>query len=148
MREDITEKAKKKRSVIAIAEKYNKKYCSEIIEFFSKMRADDDGKIIGVPSMLSFSQKIGVSLPTLEKWRQLHCEFDGACCHASEMLRQLLVDAALSSSVNVTAAKFILANEFGMGASSKAGLDKSKEGLSEGDRRIIENLLSRLGDDL
>lgn len=129
-----------------MATSYRKKYCDAVISHFSVMRKNEKGQIVGAPSFVSFAESIGVSLSLLEKWRRDYIEFDKACEDATEILRQLLIDGALSGTVNVSAAKFILSHEFGMGNTSRKqdGADE-KEGLSDSDRQLLQNLLKRLG---
>ena len=122
---------------------YRKSYCDDIIEFFSKMRKNEKGEIVGAPSFLTFAEKLAVPITRLEKWRRDHVEFDEACEHAAELLRQVLMEAALTGAVNVSAAKFILSTEFGMLPSEK-GKSSEKEALSEADRRLLKNLETRL----
>ena len=123
---------------------YRKAYCDEIIDYFSTMRHGEKGEIVGVPSFLSFARKLGVPITRLEKWRREHPEFDAAADHAIELLRQVLMDAALSGTVNVSAAKFILSTEFGMIPSQEGKGSASDAALSESDRRLLENLEERL----
>ena len=126
---------------------YRKAYCDRIIEYFSNMRRGEKGEIVGVPSFLSFAREIGIPITQLEKWRREHPEFDAAAEHAAEVLRQLLMDAALSGTVNVSAAKFILSTEFGMLPASEGKGAKQEEGLSDADRRLLQNLEERLSRD-
>ena len=123
---------------------YRKSYCDAVIEFFSAMRRGEKGEIVGVPSFLSFAEKLGVPITRLEKWRREHPEFDEACEHASELFRQLLMDAALNGTVNVSAAKFILSAEFGMLPSGEGRGKSREEALDESDRRLLRNLEERL----
>lgn len=125
---------------------YRKQYCDDIMAHFSKMRKNKKGSLVGAPSFVSFAETLGVPISQIEKWRREHVDFDKACEDACELLRQLLMDAALSGTVNVTAAKFILSSEFGMGNSSpKRG--EVTEGISDADRALMENLARRLGID-
>ncbi len=123
---------------------YRKSYCDAIIEFFSTMRRGEKGEIVGAPSFLSFAEKLGVPITRLEKWRREHPEFDEAAEHAAELLRQLLMDAALNGTVNVSAAKFILSTEFGMLPSAEGKGKSREEAFSESDRRLLRNLEERL----
>ena len=127
-----------------MATNYRKGYCDEIIDYFSTMRRGEKGEIVGVPSFLSFAKKLGVPITRLEKWRRDHAEFDAAAEHASEIFRQLLMEAALDGSVNVTAAKFILSTEFGMTPSGEGKGGVREGAISEADRRLLENLEERL----
>ena len=122
---------------------YRKSYCDAIIEFFSAMRRSEKGEIVGAPSFLAFAEKLGVPITRLEKWRREHEEFDEACEHAVELLREVLMDAALSGTVNVSAAKFILSTEFGM-LPGKEGKGAAEGALSDRDRRLLRNLEERL----
>lgn len=127
-----------------MAANYRKGYCDEIIDYFSTMRRSEKGEIVGVPSFLSFAKTLGVPITRLEKWRREHPEFDAAAEHASELLRQLLMEAALNGSVNVSAAKFILSTEFGMMPSGEGRKTAGEGALSDADRRLLENLEERL----
>ena len=98
---------------------------------------------MGAPSFLAFAEKLGVPITRLEKWRREHEEFDEACEHAVELLREVLMDAALSGTVNVSAAKFILSTEFGM-LPGKEGKGAAEGALSDSDRRLLRNLEERL----
>lgn len=139
--------AKKRKGGIATAATYRKKYNEAVLQHFSQMRRNEKGAIVGAPSFVSFAEEIGVTLPILERWRESNPDFDRACEHATELLRQLLIDASLSEEVNVSAAKFILGSEFGMGA-GKAGRplggQREADTLSDEDRRLLENLSERL----
>ena len=108
------------------------------------MRRGEKGEIVGAPSFLSFAEKLGVPITRLEKWRREHSDFDEACEHAEELLRQVLMDAALNGTVNVTAAKFILSTEFGMTPSAEGKGQAGSAGLDEFDRRLLLNLEERL----
>ena len=123
---------------------YRKSYCDAIIEFFSTMRRGEKGEIVGAPSFLAFAEKLGVPITRLEKWRREHPEFDEAASHATELLRQVLMDAALNGTVNVSAAKFILSSEFGMLPSGESKGKGHQEALDESDRRLLRNLEKRL----
>lgn len=128
-----------------MASVYRKAYCDEIVAYFSEMRRSEDDKILGVPSFLSFAKDHGISITQLEKWRREHPDFDAAAEHAVEILRQLLMDAALNGTVNVTAAKFILSTEFGMlSGSGHSRSGKPEDGISEADLRLLRNLEERL----
>lgn len=126
-----------------MASVYRKKYCDDVMAHFAEMRKDKKGKIVGAPSLVSFADSIGVSVTQLEKWRREHSDFDKACEDAGVLLRQLLMDASLSGLVNVSAAKFILSSDFGMGAGGG-----KREGevavISDADRALMENLARRL----
>ncbi|MBQ7365010.1 MAG: hypothetical protein IJW46_05380 [Clostridia bacterium] len=113
------------------------------------MRRGEKGEILGVPSFISFAKELGVPITVLEKWRREHPDFDRAAVHAVEILRQLLMDASLNGTVNVSAAKFILSSEFGMLPSSEKAKSKKdgEEGLTEEDRRLLQNLEERLSRD-
>ena len=125
---------------------YRKKYCDDVMAHFSEMRKNKKGSIVGAPSFVSFADSIGVPISQIEKWRRDHIDFDKACADATELLKQLLMDAALSGLVNVSAAKFILSSEFGMGASSPKR-EGHGEGIAAADRALMENLARRLGID-
>lgn len=125
---------------------YRKHYCDDVMAHFSKMRKNKKGSIVGAPSFVSFAEMIGVPISQIEKWRRDHVDFDKACSDATELLKQLLMDAALSGLVNVSAAKFILSSEFGMGASSEKK-ETACESISDADRALLENLTRRLGCD-
>lgn len=127
---------------------YRKKYCETLLEHFSSLRENEKGTVVGAPSLVFFAEKVGASLSDIERWRAEHSDFDRACGHAFEVLRQLLIDAALSERVNVSAAKFLLSSEFGMAPGGKGGgRDKEEaEALSEGDRALLANLWERLSD--
>ena len=125
---------------------YRKKYCDDVMAHFSEMRKNKKGSIVGAPSFVSFADAIGVPISQIEKWRREHIDFDKACLDATELLRQLLMDAALAGSVNVSAAKFILSSEFGMGTSSPKQ-EQALEAVSDADRALMENLARRLGID-
>ena len=124
---------------------YRKKYCDDVMAHFSEMRKNKKGNIVGAPSFVSFADSIGVSISQIEKWRCEHADFEKACEDAVEVLRQLLMDAALSGSVNVSAAKFILSSDFGMGRSSVAKTSEPSGAISDADRALMENLARRLG---
>lgn len=126
---------------------YRKKYCDDVMAHFSEMRKNKKGSIVGAPSFVSFADSIGVSISQIEKWRREHGDFDKACEDATELLRQLLMDAALSGLVNVSAAKFILSSDFGMGRSASQKNTDAPEGISDADRTLMENLARRLGID-
>lgn len=123
---------------------YRKSYCDDIIEFFSTMRRGERGEIVGAPSFLAFAERLGVPITRLERWRREHPEFDEAAEHAAELLRQVLMDAALNGTVNVSAARFILSTEFGMLPSRKGKGGAREEALDESDRRLLRNLEERL----
>lgn len=124
---------------------YHRRFCRDVVEFFSHMKTDSTGKIVGAPSFLSFAETLGTSPETLAAWRIDHEEFDAACRHAWEALRIQLIDCALSERVNVSVAKFLLSDLFGMDREAGAGA-AAREGasLSEGDRRLISHLIQRL----
>lgn len=122
---------------------YRKKYCEAVLKHFSTMRENEKGVLVGAPSLISFAEALGVTLSDIARWRKSYPDFDSACEQAAELLRQLLIDAALSGRVNVSAAKFILASEFGMGASSGDNREGG-EGLSAGDRELLSHLAERL----
>ena len=124
---------------------YRKKYCDDVMAHFSEMRKNKKGNIVGAPSFVSFADSIGVSISQIEKWRREHADFEKACEDAVEVLRQLLMDAALRGSVNVSAAKFILSSDFGMGRSSVAKTSEPSGAISDADRALMENLARRLG---
>ena len=136
-----------KKGGVDMATTYRKKYCDDVMLHFSQMRKNKKGDIVGVPSFLTFAESLGVTVLHLEKWRRDHGEFDKACDDASEILRQLLIDAALNGAVNVSAAKFILSHEFGMGVSSRKDKEALGDGFSDADRALMQNLLKRLGCD-
>ncbi len=123
---------------------YRKAYCDKMIAYFSEMRRGENNEIVGAPSFLSFAKEIGVPITQLEKWRREHRDFDEAADHAVEILKELLIDAALAGIVNVSAAKFILSSEFGMMPSEKGGRKQEGEGLTPDDRRLLQNLEERL----
>lgn len=125
-----------------MATAYRKKYCDEVLEHFSAMRKNKKGEIIGAPSFVSFAKTLDVPLSTIERWRREREEFDKACRDASELCRQLLIDGALSGRVNVSAAKFILSGEYGMGKEKKKSGDAV---LTDWDRRLLTALAQRLG---
>ena len=102
---------------------------------------------MGAPSFVSFADSIGVSISQIEKWRREHADFEKACEDASELLKQLLIDGALSGLVNVSAAKFILSSEFGMGGKDAQKKEGTMAGISDADRTLLENLARRLGCD-
>ena len=124
---------------------YRKKYCDDVLAHFSEMRKDKKGKIVGAPSFVSFADAIGVPISQIEKWRREHSDFDKACEDACEVLRQLLMDAALSDRVNVSAAKFILSSDFGMGRAASEKSATHFDVISDSDRALMENLARRLG---
>ena len=126
---------------------YRKKYCDDVMAHFSEMRKNKKGSIVGAPSFVSFADSIGVSISQIEKWRREHADFEKACEDASELLKQLLIDGALSGLVNVSAAKFILSSEFGMGAKDAQKKAGTMAGISDADRTLLENLARRLGCD-
>lgn len=125
-----------------MATAYRKKYCDEVLRHFATMRRNKKGAIVGAPSFVSFADSIGVPLSALERWRREKPEFDKACRDATEICRQLLIDGALSGQVNVSAAKFILSHEFGMGKETR---DQGEAALSPEDRALLDNLSKRLG---
>ncbi|MBR6768213.1 MAG: hypothetical protein IKM34_01845 [Clostridia bacterium] len=124
---------------------YRKKYCDDVMAHFSEMRRNKKGNIVGAPSFVSFADSIGVPISQIEKWRREHPDFEKACEDAEALLRQLLMDAALSGSVNVSAAKFILSSDFGMGRTSLPEKADTSNGISDADRALMENLAKRLG---
>ena len=126
---------------------YRKKYCDDVMAHFSEMRKNKKGTIVGAPSFVSFADSIGVSISQIEKWRREHADFEKACEDACEVLRQLLMDAALSGSVNVSAAKFILSSDFGMGRGVSPKKEAVSDEISDADRALMENLARRLGID-
>lgn len=126
---------------------YRKQYCDEVMAHFSKMRKNKKGSIVGAPSFVSFADAIGVPISQIEKWRRDHPDFEKACGDAEVLLRQLLIDAALSERVNVSAAKFILSSDFGMGRDCSAKKERASETVSDADRALMENLARRLGID-
>ena len=126
---------------------YRKKYCDNVMAHFSEMRKNKKGSIVGAPSFVSFADSIGVSISQIEKWRREHADFEKACEDASELLKQLLIDGALSGLVNVSAAKFILSSEFGMGTKDAQKKERTMAGISDADRTLLENLARRLGCD-
>lgn len=126
---------------------YRKKYCDAVMAHFSEMRKNKKGSIVGAPSFISFADSIGVSISQIEKWRREHADFEKACEDASELLKQLLIDGALSGLVNVSAAKFILSSEFGMGGKDARKKEGTMAGISDADRTLLENLARRLGCD-
>ncbi len=132
---------------VDMATPYRKKHCDAVIAHFSLMRKNEKGVIVGAPSFVSFAESLGVTPSVIERWRREYPEFDKACCDATELVRQLLIDAALSGSVNVSAARFILSSEFGMspGRGGKKGEAEEGEGLSADDRRLLCHLAERLG---
>lgn len=125
---------------------YRKKYCDDVMVHFSEMRKNKKGNIVGAPSFVSFADSIGVPISQLEKWRREHADFEKACEDASELLKQLLIDGALSGLVNVSAAKFILSSEFGMGKKASGNETRASE-ISDADRSLLQNVLKRLGCD-
>lgn len=126
---------------------YRKRYCDDVMAHFSEMRKNKKGNIVGAPSFVSFANEVGVPISQIEKWRREHSDFDKACEDATELLRQLLIDGALSGLVNVSAAKFILSSEFGMGSGVCSKGDEREKTISDADRTLLQNLAKRLGCD-
>lgn len=127
-----------------MANPYKKAYCDRMLRYFSVMRRNEKDEIVGVPSFLSFANELGVPITVFEKWRREHPEFDKAAEDSSEILRQLLVDAALSGAVNISAAKFILASEFGMVPARQGQAKSGVDTITDADRRLLQNLEERL----
>ena len=122
---------------------YSSKYKRSMYEHFSRLITNEKGEVVGIPSIVSFAKEIGVSLGTVERWIQEHEELSEVYSECTERRKQLIIDAAFCKKIDPTFAKFYLSAEFGLGEKNEG----EGEGISvtDGDKRLIENIARRLG---
>ena len=107
--------------------KYKKKYCKDIVEFFSNdpFRIEEvdiygkDGNVIKTEqkmtaNLLSFfsayARKIGVDTDTLLNWKDKHKEFFGAYKKCKELQKEYLITNGLLGNIDKTFAIFTAKN--------------------------------------
>ena len=133
---------KKKRPSFApgnqAASKYREKYADELVEYIEeafdtaldaeanaskKETFYPDGTVKAVepvflppkcPSLARFARRIGVSPHTLILWAEQHERFSIAYAYAKEMLKELIVEGAMTKQYDTNFAKFALANFHGV----------------------------------
>lgn len=110
----MTDATKKKISKSKTA--YQKRYCREIVEYFSNSCTERDGRgcIKSIPSYVSFARRIGVTARTLENWRHKYPKFGEACQECDELLKATIIGEGLSFRMHASFAKFILSSRYGM----------------------------------
>ena len=121
---------------------YRPEFCQALVAHFSVLKTDSQGKVIGIPSFVSFGDSIGVSPDTVAAWRKKYPAFASACRHAEALLKAMLIDCALCERVNVTAAKFLLSSLFDL--SEEKAPAAAPPALSSEDRALLSNLWERL----
>lgn len=93
--------------------KYQAKYCTEIVEYFSQEpEFDDKGKLTWacIPTLISFSQKIGVNDGTLWRWTQENLAFRDAYKMAKKKQEEFFMKAGLNGLTNTAMTIFALKN--------------------------------------
>ncbi len=121
---------------------YRPEFCQALVAHFSVLKTDSQGKVIGIPSFVSFGDSIGVSPDTVAAWRKNYPAFASACRHAEALLKAMLIDCALCERVNVTAAKFLLSSLFDL--SEEKAPAAAPPALDAEDRALLSNLWERL----
>ncbi len=72
---------------------------------------------VGAPSFSKFARSIGVTLSTIDVFRE-NAEFDRAYRECSEIRRDYLIDGALTKKHDASFTKYLLTYEYGMDESS------------------------------
>ena len=93
--------------------KYKARYAKEIVEYFTDYAESFEAKKRrkGVPQFSKFARKIGVTLRTLENWREKYKKFADACEECEAIKRELVVDGGLEEEYNSRFAIFLLEQE-------------------------------------
>ncbi len=84
--------------------KYRSRYCKEIIEYFGGFNEK------GIPQLSKFARKVGVTLRTLENWKEKYPKFHDACEECIAIRDEILIDGGLMGRYNPQITKFILEN--------------------------------------
>ena len=123
---NMARKSKKKK--VGRPTKYDRKYCRELIKFFSvdatrvvedmrKLSADGGSASIikrrvsnEMPTFAKFARKIGVNQDTLHEWKKKHEEFSESYKQAKELQEEFLINIGLSGVTNASFVIFAMKN--------------------------------------
>jgi len=102
--------------------KYRPEYCKKIIDYFSvdpfETIKDEEGKDTGIyrhkfPSLERFSQSLGISVKSLERWAKEYPDFCLAVEKSKQLQQAFLTESAMYGMTNTTFSIFTAKNIFG-----------------------------------
>lgn len=93
----------------SISNKYNSKYCQQMLEYFRN--ESEEGRY---PTFELFAVSIGVTHNTLLNWKDTHRQFWSVYAMCSEMQKGVMMRGAMAGHFNPVFAKFIAVNCHGM----------------------------------
>ncbi len=95
---------------------YRSKYCEEVIAYFTDILKDRDkeGKLKSLPSYVGFARKIGVTVRTIENWRNKFEKFSEACEECDAILQETLICEGMLFRAHASFVKFILSSRYGL----------------------------------
>lgn len=116
--------------------KYKEEYCDKLLEFFDKSEPQviyeelyfPDGKVKGrrpvqviparLPTFEGFAWDIGVTVSTLQNWKEQYPRFAIAYARALEKQREILLINGTNKQYDGNFSKFLLTNNHGMAEKS------------------------------
>lgn len=120
---------------------YSKTLCNVAREHFSELRRDENGRVIGVPSIKSFAELVSQPIAEVKRWEREHPEFTAAMEECRELGRAVIIDAALTGLVNPKVAQFVLSAEYGMAEKREQTMNGGvPAALSEEDRELLRKI--------
>jgi len=90
--------------------KYDKTYCTRLIEFFSLSPTDNNGKANEYPTFRDFSRSIGVTHKTVTGWKNKNPEFLLAFEECKALQVNFILKNALAGRFNSSFSAFVLKN--------------------------------------
>lgn len=109
----MTDETKQKISLSKL--KYKHKYCKEIMQYFyDAVNTREKGIIVKIPSYVGFALQIGVSVRTLQNWRNEWEDFKEACQWCDEILKEAIIGDCLGFKMHASFGKFLLSSRYGM----------------------------------
>ncbi len=119
---------------------YKRKYAQMMTDHFRCLLKDGEA-VIGIPSLVSFAEEIGVTTAMLKKWKECYEEFANAYDECIEKQQQLIIDGAFCKKIDGSFAKYYLSAVFGLGEKDER---EDTISLSDEDKNLLENIKRRL----